>query len=271
MPFTIAHTAAALPLKKIAPGWFSLTGLMAGALSPDLLYFLIMTTADRSLSHSWLGLVVFCVPAGVAFALAFHALFKYQVIINLPSPLDERLSGLAVSRFWPLGVKQWVILAVSVAVGALSHFGWDAFTHAHGTMVPFFPFLTKTVEIFGEPVAVTTVAQHGSTLAGFVVMGLAVWNGWLMPGPVELPEKRSAGQKWGWWIGAVVFAAGFAAVVTIIYDVFFMERVVTRFTTFGLAGFAGFFWSVVGYGLVRRRLSAEVAEQPVSVPLRSEE
>ena len=92
MPFTTSHPAIVLPLKMLKPRWFSLTGLMAGAMAPDLLYFLMMQTSYRGVSHSWLGLFVFCLPAGIAFSFAFHHLFKQPVIHNLPWPLDRRLS-----------------------------------------------------------------------------------------------------------------------------------------------------------------------------------
>ena len=134
MPFTTAHPAAVLPLKKIWPRWFSLTGLMAGAMAPDLQYFLLADTTHRGLSHSWVGLFAVCLPMGLAFSFAFHWLFKEAFIANLPRPLDRWLSGLAVSTFGPRSWSEWAVLVSSVLIGALSHFAWDSFTHLHGEM-----------------------------------------------------------------------------------------------------------------------------------------
>ena len=122
MPFTVSHPAIILPLKHLKPNWFSLSGLMVGAMSPDLIYFLTTITFYRGISHSWFGLFIFCLPAGLLFAVMFHWLFKYHFIMNLPSPLDKNLSGLAVSRFFPRNIRDWSVLIFSVIIGALSHF-----------------------------------------------------------------------------------------------------------------------------------------------------
>jgi len=124
MPFTTAHPAIVLPLKQWFPHWFSLTGLMAGAMAPDLIYFLALRTDFRGLSHSWPGLFLITLPAGVVFSFVFHRYFKYSFIRHLPSPLDRFLSGLAQSGWCVVGAKAWVILVVSVLVGSLSHFFW---------------------------------------------------------------------------------------------------------------------------------------------------
>lgn len=252
MPFTVAHAAAALPLKRLAPRWLSLSGLIAGAMAPDLLYFLFMTTVDRGLSHSWSGMVVFCVPAGVAFALAFHWLVKYPLLTNLPSPWDRRFSGLAVSRFGPRTLRGWVVLVLSVALGTLTHFAWDSFTHGGGVVAKAVPFLQEWVHIFGFWYPVTGIAQHISTLVGLAVLFVSFSRGWLLPPPVELPEKRGAGEKLRFWAVSGLFAAGFAATVTWVYQTYMPDRVATTFTTFGLAGWAGFFWGVAGWSVVKQ-------------------
>lgn len=251
MPFTLAHAGIMPVFKKIAPQWLSLTGLMAGAMTPDLQYFLLMTTEFRGLSHSWAGLALFCLPVGVAFALAFHGLFKYYVILNLPALLDRHFSGLAVSRFTPRSARAWAVLAVSVMIGSVSHFAWDSFTHPWGELTKFLPWLLDRVELFGHPRQVNRIIQHVSTLSGIGLLVLFAWKGNILPPPAPLP-RRTPGRKWAFWMAAGSFATVFAVVVTCVYQVFLPDHAAWPFATFGLAGFAGFFWFTVGYSLLNR-------------------
>jgi len=251
MPFTVAHTGIVLPLKKWRPGWFSLTGLMAGAMSPDLLYFLLLHTSERGLSHSWAGLLLFCLPAGLAFSFAFHWLFKYHIILNLPAPFDRMLSGLATSRFAPCTGRDWVVLISSVALGTLTHFGWDSFTHARGEIAIMLPFLTQSVVLLGRPVPVTVLAQHSSTVFGFLMIGWFVWKRWNIPLPVASAENRTAGEKLQFWIGCGMTSGVFTVAVYWFFKTVAPELVVYPVTTLGLSSWAGLFWAVAGYTVIK--------------------
>src|SRR5271168_4122557 len=61
LPFTISHVAAVLPLKKASPRFFSFPALVVGSMSPDFAYML-HSYGYAGLSHSLLGIVVFCAP-----------------------------------------------------------------------------------------------------------------------------------------------------------------------------------------------------------------
>lgn len=252
MPFTVAHAAAALPIKKLFPRLFSLTGLMAGAVAPDLLYFLTLTTMRRGDSHSWTGLFLFCLPAGVAFAFAIHWLVKGSVLVHLPSPWDRRFSGLAASRFRPDSVGDWRKLVVSVGVGVLTHFLWDSFTHSHGQLAGILPYLQEKVWLFGGWVPVTNFIRIGSNVVAFVALWWAFRGDMFLPRPVTGGPLRTSREKWRFWIGMGGFATVFAVVSTLVQVSFFPERVENWVVAFGLSGWAGFFWGVAGYGAWRR-------------------
>ncbi|MBU0982848.1 MAG: DUF4184 family protein [candidate division Zixibacteria bacterium] len=211
MPFTISHPAIVLPLKRLWPNWFSLSGLIAGAMSPDLLYFLLADTTWRGFSHSWSGLVLFCIPAGMLFSIVFHRLFKYEFIRHLPRPLECWLSGLAVSRFDLKTKRSWVILATSVLVGAMSHFFWDSFTHAAGQVASRIDFFLSEVTVLGYTSRVYRILQHGSSIGGALVIGLYFFFGSGLPSRARLPGERTVGRKIGFWLGAAVTSAAVAA------------------------------------------------------------
>lgn len=267
MPFTTSHPAAVLTLKHLFPRYFSLTGLMAGAMSPDLLYFLILDTADRGFSHSWTGLFLFCLPAGVAFSFAFHKLIKYRLILNLPGPLDVMLSGLAFQKFKIKGLRQWIILASSVLVGALSHFFWDSFTHAHGEIARAIPFLLEKSTIFGITRQNCTYLQHLSTVLGAFFMVAYIFKFRMIPKPeIEIP-LYSERYKRRFWLAGTVLATLFAFMVVFIkiqyfnWNTFPAWRISYLAKSFGLAGWAGFIYFVSAYNIFNK----PVQNKPVKI------
>jgi hypothetical protein len=259
MPFTTAHPAIVLPLKQWFPRWFSLTGLMAGAMTPDLVYFLALRTVFRGLSHSWLGLLLVSLPLGVIFSFVFHRFFKYPFIRHLPSPLDKFLSGLAQSDWKVAGVRAWVILVISVLVGALSHFFWDAFTHPTGQIASRWPLLQQEVTLLGQSRLVCRILQHASTVAGTLMIVLYAVKGGIIPKAKTVETKVAAREKWiFWWIGGIV-ALGFAIAAVVVFNSLFnwaLQLGRNRFLavqTFGLSIWAGFFYWTIIYGLMRRQ------------------
>lgn len=259
MPFTTSHPAAVLPLKKLWPRWFSLSGLIAGAMAPDLQYFLLADTTYRGISHSWLGLFVVCLPLGLAFSFAFHWLFKRSFIEHLPHPLDYALSGLAVTRFAPDSLRSWLILIGSVLVGTLSHFFWDSFTHFDGVLARQIPWLAEQSTLFGITRHNTRWVQHISSLVGAVGLVVGIWKWRLLPQPVEPGAGKSPGQKIAFWVMGSLSGLALACLAVWFYNSYYdwhLELGYNRtlaFMSFGLGSWAGFFWFVCGYSMVIRR------------------
>jgi len=252
MPFTISHPAIVLPLKTNWPHYFSLTGLIAGAMAPDLLYFLIATTVPRGISHSWSGMFIFCLPAGVLFGFAFHWLFKYHFIRNLPYPFDYRLSGLAISIWKPGRLRWWLVFLSSVLIGIFSHFLWDACTHAQGEIARHIPFFLTTINFLGLKMQVVRLAQHASTVLGAAVIVTYVLKGNILPEPVTGYISRTLRQKLWFWLGTGITSALFAVGAVIFYRIAFPSLNIQFVSTLGLGSWAGLFWAVVVYTAARR-------------------
>jgi len=251
MPFTISHPAIVFPLKKLWPQYFSLTGLMAGAMAPDLLYFLIATTTSRGISHSWSGMFIFCLPAAILFSFAFHWLFKEIFISHLPFGLDSYLSGLSTSK-WHLGnAAQWFIFITSILIGILSHFFWDAFTHAQGDLAQIMPFLINTIDLFGNRIQITWILQHSSTLLGAITIVLFLTKGEMLPKTNKSLVKRSIKQKVSFWCYGTIFSALFVILTFWFYNALYPYLRIPFLKTIGLASWAGFFWAVVLYSMFK--------------------
>ncbi len=258
MPFTVSHTALVLPLKKLRPNWFSLTGLMAGAMAPDLQYFLLADTSERGISHSWTGLFIIDLPLGLIFSFAFHLLFKRVFIENLPTPLDRQLSGLAASRFAPTGWREWSVLIVSVLLGAVSHFFWDSFTHPEGVLAQHIPWLLRETTIFGIARTNARLLQHVSSALGAVgmIVGLSVCG--LLPKPIEI-EQRSSSRKIAFWLVGALCGLAWSVTAVFFYNHFYGWEIGSgyslglAFQTAALGSWAGFFYFVCVVGLISRR------------------
>ena len=258
MPFTTSHPAAVLPLKQLWPRYFSLTGLAAGAMSPDLLYFLLADTAPHAFSHSWRGLFVFCLPAGIIFSFVFHRLFKYHAITALPWFLEQRFSGLSESRWSVTSVGGWLVLVGSVFVGALSHFLWDSFTHPAGDIARRIALLQQPVLVFGISRPVCRWLQHLSTLWGGLYVIFFLFRSHLVPPPTRShPLKRPAVKLLFWIGGGVASALGAFAMVSFYSDwygwgVMKGHGLILAASTAGLASWAGFFYFVCAYTAIER-------------------
>ncbi|GAA4004149.1 DUF4184 family protein [Allokutzneria multivorans] len=150
MPFTLSHPAAVLPLLR---GPFVPAGLVAGAVVPDLPYFLGALGVSSTSAQDWYGPLL---PN----ATQTHSL--WGLLIDLPFAL-----GL-VAVFWLLRAPITALLPagmclpeprsrhvgwllVSVLIGVASHLLWDALT-------------------------VSPLLQNGSTAVGLVAVAWYLWR-----------------------------------------------------------------------------------------------
>lgn len=188
MPFTLAHPAAAVPLRVPLGRQGVLAALVAGSLAPDFVYYLPLGIA-RSQSHGLAGLLWFCLPAGmIAFGL-FYACLRPAAVFVLPAAVRRRLP-LPPARLGFSGRSIGVIV-LSILAGAVTHVAWDSFTHSDGFFVGLLPPLKHELGVVaGYPVFVFKVLQHGSNLIGLAL--LALWaRRWLQETPTRADARQS--------------------------------------------------------------------------------
>lgn len=173
MPFTFSHPAIVLPLAVLPRRRFSATGLIAGSMAPDFEYFLRMKV-HSAYSHTLWGLAAFDLPLGILMAFVFHELVKPSLIPNLPGYLQVRYSPFAGFSWRRYFTGYWPVVCYSVLLGAASHVLWDSFTHEHGYFVENWQALTGMVTWGSMEVPVYKVLQHGSTLAGALMILLFI-------------------------------------------------------------------------------------------------
>jgi hypothetical protein len=128
MPFTVSHAAAVLPLHRLGKHTLPLTALMVGSMAPDFGYF-FSHDVSRALTHSFSGLFVFALPAGL-FVWLFYVAFLEKATITL---LSDRWH----TRFAHTDAITMSLVAraaIAIVLGAVTHILWDALTH-RGTFV----------------------------------------------------------------------------------------------------------------------------------------
>lgn len=165
MPFTFAHPAIVLPLDNLKSRWFSLTGLIAGAVVPDFEYFIRMHISSIY-SHTVGGLFWFDIPLGVVLAFLFHNIVRNNLFDNLPAVLSKRLSPYKTFNWNSYFKKHWPVVLLSVFIGACSHLFLDAFTHPSGYFVKLFPGIFNKTIVAAVPLY--KILQHSFTLISTV-------------------------------------------------------------------------------------------------------
>jgi hypothetical protein len=128
VPFTLSHAAAVLPIHRLVKHTLPLTALMIGSMAPDFGYF-FSHEASRALTHSFSGLFVFALPAGLAVWLFYVALLEKATITLLSDRWHTRFAH--TDAITPVLLLR---ACIAILLGAVTHLLWDAFTH-RGTFI----------------------------------------------------------------------------------------------------------------------------------------
>lgn len=173
MPFTFSHPAIVLPLTFLPKKWLSLTGLIIGSLTPDFEYFLRMKI-QSVYSHTFLGVFYFDLPLGLLIAFIFHNLVRDELFNNLPEFIKSRLFIFTQFGWNSYFKRNWIVVLISIIIGAFSHVFWDAFTHATGYFVTKNLRLTELISFGNFQVFKFKFLQHLSTVIGAIVIVIAI-------------------------------------------------------------------------------------------------
>ncbi len=211
MPFTISHAAVVLPFSRLLARWRLLSAVVVGAMVPDFGLF-FPWRMPRFETHSAAALFTFCLPVGMATYWVFQYLIKAPVLEVLPEGAYARWRPFSSPADFA-DIRQWILVAFGVLAGALTHIGWDAFTHENARGVRLIPWLEEPIDIGAHRMGGVRLLQDGSSLIGLaVVLGLLVYG--LRPGrdqpvrprPLRAPERRV-------WVLAYVVTAVALSVV----------------------------------------------------------
>ncbi|NCT83242.1 MAG: DUF4184 family protein [Comamonadaceae bacterium] len=171
MPWTFAHPAAILPLRRLCPRWLSLPALILGAMAPDLSYYVGMHGKWRAFCHTPEGVLTVCLPVCLLL-LALLRRFAGPLTVLLAEPHR----ALVRCQLQPSPHPAWRALAVamlSVLIGATTHLLWDAFTHGGQWGAELLPLLEEPLPTaMDRQFHVAHLLQHLSTVLGVVALAL---------------------------------------------------------------------------------------------------
>jgi Domain of unknown function (DUF4184) len=163
MPFTLAHAVVALPFRRSR---LPAAGVAAGAMVPDLpLYAPVGATYETT--HAVWAAPTVDVLLGLLLLVLWGVVLRPALLAVLPPPIAARWGRDALR---PVVPRPTPALLVAVAIGALTHVVWDAFTHPGRWGTVLVPVLRQT--FLGVPVA--SWCQYASSVLGLLV--LALWG-----------------------------------------------------------------------------------------------
>jgi hypothetical protein len=205
MPYTISHTAIVLPFARWLARWQMLSAAIIGAMVPDFRLF-FPWEMQRIETHSAISLLTFCLPVGLITYWLFQSLIKAPIIEVLPEGAYARWQPFAAPAEFA-SLRRWLLAALGVLVGAVTHLVWDGFTHEGGRGVRIFPFLDDPIDVGRHHWDALRIMQDLGSLVGLVVV-LVLLAYALRPGRgaplahrlVPRPERR-------WWVLAYLGAA----------------------------------------------------------------
>lgn len=255
MPFTFAHPAAVLPLRRFCQGRLVWSAMMIGTLAPDLEYFIRLTPNARLTGSMRTGLL-WDLAGGLLLFVLFHSLVKRPATLLLPARHRRAL--------WPVAVEtvrrtigRDLAIGASLLIGAGTHRLWDGFTHRDGWAVAHIASLqVHVVDVGSYQVTVFKLLQHGSTLVGFGVLAVVYlfWFKRLSCVPsVQVPAMRP-GIRLG-AIAAVLLSSLSIGVVNALLASSSPHVAVRAFVVhLGIGAIAGGTLAVVALGLAFRVL-----------------
>ncbi|HUI59747.1 MAG TPA: DUF4184 family protein [Steroidobacteraceae bacterium] len=168
MPFTFAHPAAVLPLRRFR---FLLTlPLAIGSLVPDVPYYFPMPLG-RLLAdtHSIWGSFVIGLPLGMTLLVA--VLLLREPLTVLLGPRTRAICLRSVEHFTERPLH-WPIALLSLLLGSWTHIAWDSFTHPDGWTTLRVAALQAPVSLFGWQTEVSHLLQYLSSVFGLAVVAL---------------------------------------------------------------------------------------------------
>jgi hypothetical protein len=195
MPLTPSHAVAApliqrviRPLGIVLP----LSALVIGTMVPDFEY-LIRLSPGGGEWHTRIGLLEYCLPAGLATWWIFRTLIGPALLRLLPPGLGEAARATVTPgptfRLLPGALA-------AIAIGAVSHDLWDSFTHLDGWAARQLPWLKHRFYIGPhEWVRYFLVLQYVSSVLGLLAVVAILWH-WVAKQPRAARQVPVGERAW---------------------------------------------------------------------------
>lgn len=237
MPFTLAHPAAVLPFRRFGARYTSLSALVLGSMMPDLGYFFALRV-PAALTHSVAGIFLFCLPAGLLAYVLFHAILRRPMIALAPDAVSGRMN--VTNPWFPRTAGSLLAIVLSIVIGAATHLGWDAFTHAHTAVTRNVELLRALVgPVAGPQVRVFKVLQYFSGVLGLAILAASAAKWMRLTPPARSEPDLSRGYRLAVIAGILAAGAAGGAAKALSWHGQSFERIVFAAITGGMAAMTG--------------------------------
>jgi len=227
MPFTFSHPAIILPLISIKRKWRSSTGLIIGSITPDFEYFIRMN-GKSIYSHTLSGIFWFDLPLAVVLCFVYHLIVRNPLVDNLPPFLRMRLAAFKRFQWGNYYSKNFIVVVISILIGATSHLFWDSFTHDNGFFVNRLTILTKDLQVGTLSIPVYKLFKFlSSVLGGLIILSVIMKIR-------KQPETKRKTNAAFWLVFAGVICAVLALRVYVAYRLYQEFNVIMTFIAGGL-------------------------------------
>jgi hypothetical protein len=194
MPFTLAHPAAILPLRRFR--FLQTVPLIIGSMVPDAPYFMPWW-AGRNIPETHTLSTSFTVDLPMGMAILIATLLLKEPLTILLGARARYTCLRSIERFQERPLH-WPIALFSILIGAWTHIAWDSVTHQTGWTAERVAALSAPVSIFGWDTETSHLLQYLSSVFGLVVLALWFWT--LLkrvPDRVARDSSRPGAQ---WWL-----------------------------------------------------------------------
>jgi Domain of unknown function (DUF4184) len=203
MPFTFAHPAAILPLRRFR--FLQTVPLIIGSLVPDVPYFLPTRFGRAAFpdTHTLYGSFSIDLPLGMAL-LVLTLLLREPLTVLLGARV-RWICLRSIERFneRPL---HWPIALLSILIGSWTHIAWDSVTHQTGWTAARVAALSAPISLFGWDTVTSHLLQYVSSVFGLVI--LAIWFRSLVARVPAVVVQDQSRPRASWLVLAMVsFAA----------------------------------------------------------------
>ncbi|GAB3536602.1 DUF4184 family protein [Pontibacter brevis] len=217
-------------------------------MAPDFEKFLKLE-GGNSYSHTWGSIFWFSLPLGIILSFVFHLVVRDTLIDNLPGFMRKRLARFKKLNWKVYFKEHFLVIMVSIILGALTHIIWDGFTHKDGPDQNQPTLLPDKASLSVLPVPLFFFLNIMSSVIGFVIVLYAILK---LPKEDAVEETNRTKAYWP-VVGIIILAVLSIRFAT---GVSFREilRLEGDFWDFIITLVAAFFFSLVAAPLVLRMI-----------------
>jgi hypothetical protein len=123
----------------------------------------------------------------------FHRLIKGPSVLLLPGFVRQRVEP-HVTQFSFGPASRFLLITISVAIGAITHVVWDSFTHEHGWFVERWPALQASL-MASRKLQIFKLLQYGTSILGLLLLSYCFYSWLLNQRNDELLQQRALPER----------------------------------------------------------------------------